>query len=131
MPGNTVDLANDTAEKVSRILFLLEGDELRPGLVALVKSNVNEIESIKRTSRHSSTSTRTLLGVAWVGLFLVPFLTLFDRMVLISEVRHSLGLYGLPAVGVSLGLGLMAKIILIFVVDVFVLKWLGWGRING
>lgn len=131
MPGNTVDLANDTAEKVSRILFLLEGDELRPGLVALVKSNVKEIEGMKRTSRHSSTSTRTLLGVAWVGLFLVPFLTLFDRMVLISEVRHSLGLYGLPAVAVSLGLGLMAKIILIFVVDVFVLKWLGWGRVNG
>ena len=125
MPENTVDLARETASKVDQILDLLKGNELTPGLIALVQLHEKEIEQLKRSSSSSNVSTSTLVGVAWLGMFLIPFLTLFDRMVLISEISHSLGLYGMPAVAVSLFLGLLAHVILIFVVVVFVLRWIG------
>ena len=80
---------------------------------------------LKADSSSSRVSTSTLVGVAYLGLFLVPVLTVFDRMVLISEVRQMLGFYGWTAVAISLCLGLLAKTFLIFVVVVFVLRWIG------
>jgi hypothetical protein len=69
-----------------------------------------------------------LLGVAWLGVLLAPMLTLMDRMVLISDVRSDLQIYGYTAVLISAGLGLMATGVLIFVVVIFTLRWLGVGR---
>ena len=128
MPENTVDLARETASKVDQILDLLKGNEFSPGLISLVQLHEREIELLKADSSNSRVSTSTLVGVAYLGLFLVPVLTVFDRMILISEVRQMLGFYGWTAVAISLCLGLLAKTFLIFVVVVFVLRWIGWGR---
>ena len=86
---------------------------------------------MKQRSSDSSISTATLIGVAWIGVLLVPVLSFLDRMVLISEIRLDMGLYGYVAVAVSLLLGLLSKTLLIFVVMVFSLRWLGWGRSGG
>jgi hypothetical protein len=128
MTESVVELSRETAEKVDRILWLLEGDELRPGLISLVQDNSREIERLKRAESQHSTSTSALLGVAWLGVLLAPMLTLMDRMVLISDVRSDLQIYGYTAVLISAGLGLMATGVLIFVVVIFTLRWLGVGR---
>ena len=39
MTESVVELSRETAEKVDRILWLLEGDELRPGLISLVEDH--------------------------------------------------------------------------------------------
>ena len=128
MTESVVELSRETAEKVDRILWLLEGDELRPGLISLVQDNSREIERLKRAESQHSPSTSALLGVAWLGVLLAPMLTLMDRMVLISDVRSDLQIYGYTAVLISAGLGLMATGVLIFVVVIFTLRWLGVGR---
>ena len=73
-------------------------------------------------------STSVLIGVAWLGMLLAPVLMLADRMVLLLDVRHGLGLDGMQAVLVSAAIGLLTNVLLIFVVCIFTLRWLGWGR---
>ena len=128
MADNIIELSQETAAKVDRILWLLEGDQYRPGLLTHVQRNAEEIERLKQANSHSSVSTSTLLGVAWIGGLLVLVLTWLDRMVLIAEVRAGLDLSGYRAVAVSVGLGLLGEVMLIFVVLVITLRWLGWGR---
>ena len=128
MADNIIELSQETAAKVDRILWLLEGDQYRPGLLTHVQRNAEEIERLKLADSHSLVSTSTLLGVAWIGGLLVLVLTWLDRMVLISEVRAGLDLSGYRAVAVSVGLGLLGEVMLIFVVLVITLRWLGWGR---
>jgi hypothetical protein len=130
MSEGVVELSAKTAAKVDEILSLLKDDEFRPGLISLVQSNAEQIAEMRRAQSYSTVSTTILIGVAWMGLFLVPALTILDRMILISEIRHSLGLYGWYAVAISTMVGLVAKGLLVFVVCIFTLRWLRWGRVD-
>ena len=128
MANGVVELSEKTAANVDRILFLLEGNRLQPGLITMVQANAEHIAQLKSADSRNSVSTSVLIGVAWLGVLLVPILTFIDRMILISDTRVALGLFGWYAVIVSLCFGLVAKVTLIFVVVVFTLRWMGWGR---
>ena len=65
MADNIIELSQETAAKVDRILWLLEGDQYRPGLLTHVQRNAEEIERLKQADSRNSVSTSTLLGVAY------------------------------------------------------------------
>ncbi len=128
MSEGVVELSEKTAAKVDEILNLLKGDDYRPGLISLIQSNAEQIAELKTAQSYSTVSTSILIGVAWMGALLVPALTFLDRMILISEIRHGMGLEGYGAVVISVAVGLVAKAVLVFVVCVFTLRWLCWGK---
>ena len=126
--SNVVELSEDTAKKVDRILLLLEGDAYHPGLMPLVQAHDQEIEKLKTANADRILGTSVLFGVATAGLLFVPVLTWVDRMFVITDVRASLGLHGYAAVAASVVAALLAQTVLNFVMIVFMLRWLGWGK---
>ena len=71
---SNVELSRETAQNVGRILYLLEGNKFRPGLIQMVQSNRTDVKQLKLIESHSSVSTNTLAGAVWLGavLFLFP-----------------------------------------------------------
>jgi len=126
MADNLIEVSERTAESVAKILHLLEGDEYTEGLIKLVRRNDAELRSIRENSVRLSISKSALISIAWASAFFVPFLAFADRMVLVSEIRKSLGLHGYQAVGISVVLDIIKLVALTFVMVMLILNWIGW-----
>ena len=94
MSDGIIEVSAKTAANVDRILCILEGDTFQPGLVSMVQANAEQISQLKQSDSRNVVSTSVLVGVAWIGVLLVPIQTFIDRMILISDTRAALGLFG-------------------------------------
>ena len=128
MQDNIVKAVAETSDKVDEVLRILKGDDLNPGIIDLVIEHDREIKKLMDRDMKSAVSRNTLGSVAMVTAFLVPFLVFLDRMILVSEVRHAMGLYGYGAVSLSVVLDLIKLLAMIFVVVILVLRLVGWGK---
>ena len=127
MSENMIELSQKTAKSVEEILRILRGDEMSEGIISLVLQNARNIEKLNE-QHDRALANRSMLGSVAMGLaLLVPVLVFFDRMILVSEVRKTLGLYGYQAVSMSVLLDLLKLAAMIFVVVILVLRLIGVG----
>ena len=124
MPDVMVQVT-EIAENVVYIRHMLEGDDFSPGLVQQVKANTADLHEMKENREKSGSSNSTLVAVAWVFLVAAVVVSLADRAVLISDIRHQLEINAGQALGVSLMLGLSAKGFIAVSVSIFISRITG------
>ena len=120
--ADIVDQVEEIAENVTYIRHMLEGDEFHEGLVSQVKSNTREIHSMKEAKANSTSMGNSLYNLAWAFFVVAIVVSVADRALLISDIRHILPVTSAQALTASVVLGICAKVMIAAAASIFVGK---------
>ena len=118
--ADIVEQVEAIAENVTYIRHMLEGDDFSTGLVKQVKANEADIKDMRKDQEKSGYSNSTLVAISWIFLVVALVITVADRAVLISDIRHLLPITAIQAGSMSVVLGVTAKVMIAVPVTVFI-----------
>jgi len=125
--ADIIEKVEQIDKNVQYIVHMLEGNELSPGLIETVKSNTRDIAELEQTAVKRHWDGNTLISIAWMCLVLSAILSVADRALLISDVRHLLPITTSQALASTIVLGYTAKMMVAISAAIFVGKLArGW-----
>lgn len=118
--ADIIEQVDGLSESLRHIEQVLSGDDFRHGMVVQVKINTEDIEMIVEAKEKTRRNGGTMINMAWVFFAVAIVLSISDRAVLISDIRHQIEITPFQALAVSLLLGLSAKAMIAAAVAIFV-----------
>ena len=112
--GSIVEDVRGLRADVARVLHLLEGNALAPGLVEEVRSAASQVEALMDRERERETRRTERLSTGVMALLASLLLAVGYHMTIVYEVSHVLGIHGWSAVLMSTLAYLLVTWLLVF-----------------